>query len=426
MIVRDGADDLQACLACVSGWFAQTVVVDTGSTDTTVAVASAAGADVHHFPWCDDFSAARNTAIGYATQPWILILDADERLDHAAHAALVQCLATSADAYVVPYRSYTNHVTGGDWVPNDGSAPEGAGWAGWVPGRVVRLFRNGRGFRFSGLVHETLDESLFAVQAHIADADFCIHHLQERHGWEHVAAKQRRYLRLTENEIREGRGTAKHYTNLAIMRREFCNGAADAAAALQQALRLDPGYRPAWRELLATYLMLRQMSAARELAEEMRTRWPDDPLPLRALGTVAQQAGDLAAAAAALAHAVRLAPHDVRAAVQWATVRMQQGAVAEVRPVLENLHRRHPSHVGVLRQLSAVYAVLGLGQDAAVQMDRAVAAVPPDVSLWNNLGVIRAQTGDRAGAAEAFRRVLALEPSHTDAQRNLAALEHAG
>ena len=57
------------------------VVVDTGSTDDTVAVAESFGAVVAHRPWDDDFAAARNRALDLATGEWILYIDADEQLE---------------------------------------------------------------------------------------------------------------------------------------------------------------------------------------------------------------------------------------------------------------------------------------------------------------------------------------------------------
>jgi tetratricopeptide (TPR) repeat protein len=56
------------------------VIVDTGSTDGTVAIAQQYGAKVSHFEWCNDFAAARNYACTLASGDWILTLDADEEL----------------------------------------------------------------------------------------------------------------------------------------------------------------------------------------------------------------------------------------------------------------------------------------------------------------------------------------------------------
>jgi tetratricopeptide (TPR) repeat protein len=56
------------------------IVLDTGSSDETVSIAQSLGAQVEHFVWNNDFSAARNEGLKYATGDWILVLDADERL----------------------------------------------------------------------------------------------------------------------------------------------------------------------------------------------------------------------------------------------------------------------------------------------------------------------------------------------------------
>ncbi len=80
LIVRDEADNLPTCLGSVLPICEEVVVVDTGSRDATPRIASELGASVFSFPWIDDFSAARNFAASHARQPFILRLDADERL----------------------------------------------------------------------------------------------------------------------------------------------------------------------------------------------------------------------------------------------------------------------------------------------------------------------------------------------------------
>lgn len=82
MIVRNEERCLARCLDSVRDVVDEMVVVDTGSTDDTVAIAQAAGAQVHSFTWVDDFSAARNAALEHCTGDWVLILDADEWLKH--------------------------------------------------------------------------------------------------------------------------------------------------------------------------------------------------------------------------------------------------------------------------------------------------------------------------------------------------------
>jgi glycosyltransferase involved in cell wall biosynthesis len=59
MIVRNEEGRLRASLGCVADLVGEIIVVDTGSTDATRDVARHCGAQVHEFPWCDDFAAAR-------------------------------------------------------------------------------------------------------------------------------------------------------------------------------------------------------------------------------------------------------------------------------------------------------------------------------------------------------------------------------
>ena len=80
MIVRNEAENLAACLGTVVDLVDQIVILDTGSTDRTCEIAHQYGAQVKHFVWCDDFSAARNAALKFVTGDWVLVLDADERL----------------------------------------------------------------------------------------------------------------------------------------------------------------------------------------------------------------------------------------------------------------------------------------------------------------------------------------------------------
>jgi tetratricopeptide (TPR) repeat protein len=80
MIVKNEQDNLRRCLSSVVSHVDELIVVDTGSTDDTVAIAQEFGAKVSYFEWCDDFAAARNASIERATGDWILSLDADEVL----------------------------------------------------------------------------------------------------------------------------------------------------------------------------------------------------------------------------------------------------------------------------------------------------------------------------------------------------------
>lgn len=143
LIARDEARCLARCLDSVAPFVDEMLVVDTGSRDATPRIAAARGARVLHFPWQDDFSAARNFALEQARADWHLVLDADEWIE-----------------------------TGGDCL-REISRPGGAGFVGQI--RIQEVFAGSeatplpplfvsrvlpRGLRFAGRVHEQLVHSL--------------------------------------------------------------------------------------------------------------------------------------------------------------------------------------------------------------------------------------------------------------------------
>ncbi|MBQ3336228.1 MAG: glycosyltransferase family 2 protein, partial [Selenomonadaceae bacterium] len=77
-IVKNAVEDLRRSLESLAKFVDEIVVVDTGSTDSTIDVAKNFGAKIFHAPWQNDFSAPRNVALKEATGDWIVFLDADE------------------------------------------------------------------------------------------------------------------------------------------------------------------------------------------------------------------------------------------------------------------------------------------------------------------------------------------------------------
>lgn len=87
IIAHNEGDRIARCVGSLMPVCAEVVVLDSGSTDDTVAIARALGAKVIHQPWLG-FAAQKNAAIMQATQPWVLLLDADEWLPPASQACL--------------------------------------------------------------------------------------------------------------------------------------------------------------------------------------------------------------------------------------------------------------------------------------------------------------------------------------------------
>lgn len=82
MIVKNEERYLRRCLEAIRPILEQVdselIIVDTGSTDATVEIARDFTDQVFFFEWCNDFAAARNSALERAKGEWFMSLDADE------------------------------------------------------------------------------------------------------------------------------------------------------------------------------------------------------------------------------------------------------------------------------------------------------------------------------------------------------------
>lgn len=185
MIVRDEARHLPGCLASVAGLVDEIIVVDTGSVDETPALARAAGAIVSSFPWRDDFSAARNASLAAASGVFVLILDADERLEPSA-AAVIRALIAQDDPRG-PLTIYLPLIRNVD----QRGAPLGAD-------HMPRLWRADPRLRFSGRVHERVGVGLNPKQVFASTLQ--ILHLGYDPEWVEARGKRARNLRLIEAE----------------------------------------------------------------------------------------------------------------------------------------------------------------------------------------------------------------------------------
>ena len=80
IVAKNAEHKIARLLASLQGLSDDVVVIDTGSTDATAAVAEKAGASVHHLPW-KGYGKSKNEAIAFAKYDWVLSLDSDEKVD---------------------------------------------------------------------------------------------------------------------------------------------------------------------------------------------------------------------------------------------------------------------------------------------------------------------------------------------------------
>src|SRR5258708_8155004 len=94
IITRNEAKNIAACLESVA-FCDERIVVDSGSTDDTVAIAKGCGAEVATHEWAG-FGAQKNVALSLARGDWVLSIDAADRVPPPLPAQIVPALATRA------------------------------------------------------------------------------------------------------------------------------------------------------------------------------------------------------------------------------------------------------------------------------------------------------------------------------------------
>jgi len=159
MIVKNEEQHLRECLKTVEGIVDEIVIVDTGSTDSTVEIAKEFGAKIFYFEWIKDFSAARNFGLSKSTGDWILILDADDRLEENSKKEILEKIKDNNNYGV---RCIINSL---DFE----EAP--------TINKYTRLFRNDKNVSYSGKAHEQIEQSLVENGYKIIDSSIeIVHH----------------------------------------------------------------------------------------------------------------------------------------------------------------------------------------------------------------------------------------------------------
>ncbi|MBX3011095.1 MAG: glycosyltransferase family 2 protein [Caldilineaceae bacterium] len=120
ILTKNEARHIGECIAAVKPWVKLVVVWDAMSDDATCAMAQAAGAVVVQRPW-DNFAAQRQAVLDTVTVPWILFIDADERVTPALGQAVQQVVAQAAcSGYWIPRRNFIvgHEMRGGGYFPD--------------------------------------------------------------------------------------------------------------------------------------------------------------------------------------------------------------------------------------------------------------------------------------------------------------------
>jgi glycosyltransferase involved in cell wall biosynthesis len=282
MIVKNEERVLGDCLRTARPWFDEMIVVDTGSTDRTIEIAEEYGAKVFHFPWCDDFSAARNVSLEHATGDWVFWMDADDTLLEECGRQLRE-LARLAEDRVTGFIAQV-HI------------PAAPGETGFTIVDHVKLFRNRPEHRFIGRIHEQILEPIQKAGGTVERSGVYVVHSGYDHSPEGQVKKRQRDLTILEKDLADRPDHPFVLFNIgmtAYHMKEY----AQAEAALGRCLELSRPHESTVRKVYAMLAGCRlaqdDAAGARRWAEAGLALYPRDPELLFRAGIIHRELGDL-------------------------------------------------------------------------------------------------------------------------------------
>ncbi len=230
LIVKNEEGRLGLCLERLKSLVDDIVVVDTGSTDATVAEAKAFTDQIFTFDWIDDFSAARNHSIEQARGDYVLVCDADDQVGPVDEGrSLLDRFITNQDPQVAGTAEVWSTIHTNNEAREELSV-------------LPRFFRRGM-YHFEGAIHEQLVPR--QGTARLADTGLCYRHsgYQDRTALDRKTQRNKRIL-LRELEKAPG----DEYYLFQLGKTEFClENFKEAAKAFEAALvQIDfqPGQPP--------------------------------------------------------------------------------------------------------------------------------------------------------------------------------------
>lgn len=187
IIAKNEGERLAGCLDSVIGIAGEIVLVDTGSTDNTIEVALKYCCKIIKSDWRDDFSYSRNISIQNASLPYILIIDADERL-------------IDGDTLTQITRAHNSTVAG--WLINvESVATTPTGQKEFFASNVLRFFKNLPNIKFEGIIHEQVVYSITALGYAVENTNVKIEHIGYDLSDFAMKAKQERNLKLLNRSL---------------------------------------------------------------------------------------------------------------------------------------------------------------------------------------------------------------------------------
>ena len=416
MIVKNEEDWIEGAVQSVRSIVDEVIIVDTGSTDSTPSRIAALADKTLNLQWKDSFGDARNVSLAEAGEPWILVLDADERIAPKDLPVILEATrSNAADGYHLIQRNYVfaNHVFG--WTANQGDYEEGVRYPGYVDNPLIRLFRNSPEIRFQGAVHEIIDPTRLSSKFKFANMPAVIHHYGKVRGEERVQAKQRFYLALGLKKIEQDPANAKAYFELGIHCQDIGRHA-EACASFDQAFEMSrlPVALLYWA--ISEKILRHYDSAAGLLTRALRLGLDTFELHLE-LGNVQLAQGEFVKACEEYARCLQIQPNNPVAAFNHGLVLRKRGDFQGAERLYRKALKLDPAFREPALELAVLYIQAKKSGEALQLLEK---MQDPDEIVLSLLGAAHLQKDNLEDAQKNLEAALKRNRTLVDARRNLA------
>jgi tetratricopeptide (TPR) repeat protein len=428
MIVKNAAADLPACLASVAGVVDEIVVADTGSEDNSLEIAQKAGARTLSIPWENDYAKARNLSLAQVTSDWVLMLDADERLDPGARDKLHPLVANRTVAsYQVTIRNYVTDASKKIWDrpshPNDGSYTPSRAYPAYIDHENVRLFRRDPEIYFVGRVHETVGWRIKETGRKLGDANFCIHHFGMVRGEEILRRKILFYRDLGLEKIAESPTNAQAHFEVGVVELKNLGNLSGALPYFQRACEFNDRFGVAWFFAGKTQFALGQYPAALRSLQKAESCGHTTAPCAELIGDTNYNLGHYEASADAYRRARKRDPASASLESKLGLAEARSANTSSGLRKLRNAIEMSPASPELYDRLITVEVWLGNLSSAADEAERKLSAVASRPEDFLRAASIRVKLDQPPQAAALLRQGIAKHPESDHLRASLSEIE---
>lgn len=265
MIVRDNEETIEACLDSIYPWVDEIIIVDTGSRDRTPEICRRFGARMFDFPWCDDFSAARNVSLEPARGEWIFWMDSDDVIDQEQGRRLRELAYREHSGDCLGYVAQVHCISS-------------------EPGQLtivdhVKLIRNLPEIRFEHRIHEQILPAIRRIGGRVEFTNIFVVHQGAIQSPETRQRKLERDFRILNLDLQQHPDHPFVLFNLG-MTHEDAGNYEEAVQWLQRCLQFssegESHVAKTYAILVQSLKAVGQLDTALIVANEALARFPDD------------------------------------------------------------------------------------------------------------------------------------------------------